>query len=267
MPSQSVSSENNRLASVPKVDVIGLPVAVTNYQKVIDWVKASALRGDDVYAVEAANTHVAALARKDKAFGQAIAKFDLIAPDGMPLVWSVNRQLAAGEKLTDRVYGPTLMLKTIESTRGQPDFKHFLFGGKQSTLDKLNKRFTDDCPDAHISGSYSPPFGDWADDEFERACEKIRQSGANLVWVGLGCPKQELWIAEHKDELPPAVYFGIGAAFAFHAGEVKQAPAWIQKYGVEWFYRICKEPRRLFKRYFTYNSLFLWYSLRDQMKN
>jgi N-acetylglucosaminyldiphosphoundecaprenol N-acetyl-beta-D-mannosaminyltransferase len=193
-------------------------------------------------------------------------KFDLITPDGMPLVWSVNRQLDDQDKLKDRVYGPTLMLKTIESTQGQPELKHFLFGGKQSTLDKLQERFAKDFPDTAIAGAYSPPFGDWPEDEFDRICEKVRASSANLVWVGLGCPKQEYWIAKHKDQLPPAVYFGIGAAFAFHAGEVKQAPSFLQRIGCEWLYRLCAEPRRLFKRYFTYNSLFIWYAIRDQMK-
>ncbi len=244
------------------ISVIGLPVAVTNYASAIDWIQSAALQGDRAYAVEAANTHVAALARHDTAFGEAMSKFDLICPDGMPLVWSVNRQLPEAEKLTDRVYGPTLMLKTIEATENQSEFRHFFFGGKKSTLEKLQDRFTTEHPGTVIAGAYSPPFGDWPEDEFERICEKIRESGANLVWVGLGCPKQEHWIAKHKDQLPPAVYFGIGAAFAFHAGEVKQAPDWIQKYGIEWAYRLCKEPRRLFRRYFTYNILFVYYSLR-----
>jgi len=252
------------IPDVKAISVIGLPVAVTTYQKAIDWIKVAARSGDRAYAVEAANTHVAALARHEKSFGEAMAKFDLITPDGMPLVWSVNRQLEEKEKLTDRVYGPTLMLKTIESTQGETALKHFLFGGKQSTLDKLQERFAKDHPDSVIAGAYSPPFGDWPEDEFDRICKKIRESGANLVWVGLGCPKQERWIAKHKDQLPPAVYFGIGAAFAFHAGEVKQAPAWVQKYGIEWFYRLCKEPRRLFKRYFTYNTLFLYHYIKGK---
>ena len=266
MPESCSSSRSNSEESfeIACVSVIGLPVAVTSYAGAIDWIKKAALLADRAYAVEAANTHVAALARHDPSFGEAMAKFDLICPDGMPLVWSVNRQLPEEEKLTDRVYGPTLMLKTIEATQGEPELKHFLFGGKESTLKKLQSRFAEDFPSAVIAGAYSPPFGDWPEDEFERICEKIRESGANLVWVGLGCPKQERWIAAHKDKLPPAVYFGIGAAFAFHAGEVKQAPAWVQRYGVEWLYRLCKEPRRLFKRYFTYNSLFLWYLFRGE---
>ena len=249
------------------VDLIGLPVAATNYHQAIEWIEAAALPGDRAYAVEAANTHVAALARHDQSFGEAMAKFDLICPDGMPLVWLLNQQLKQSEKLTDRVYGPTLMLKTIEASENKQELKHFFFGGSPDTLDKLEKRFSEDYPNAEIAGTYSPPFGTWPDDEFERVTQKIIESKANLVWVGLGCPKQERWIAEHKDKLPPAVYFGIGAAFAFHAGEVKQAPSWIQKCGVEWLYRLCREPRRLFRRYFTYNSLFLWYALRSQMKD
>ena len=244
------------------VDVIGLPVATTTYSKAVEWICVHARKGDRAYAVEAANTHVAALARHDDEFGKAMAKFDLICPDGMPLVWSVNRQLEKAEKLTDRVYGPTLMLKCIEASEGQSDLKHFLLGGAQSTLDQLEKKFATDYPATKIAGSYSPPFGEWPEEEFEKICGLIRDSGANHVWVGLGCPKQELWIAANKENLPPACYLGIGAAFAFHAGEVKQAPAFFQKIGIEWAYKLCKAPRRLFKRYFTYNSLFLLYLMK-----
>ncbi len=246
------------------VPVIGLPVAVTTYEKAIQWIKAAAVRGDRAYAVEAANTHVAALARHDKSFEDVMTKFDLITPDGMPLVWSVNRQVDQETRLKDRVYGPTLMLKCIEESQNDSSVKHFFFGGSQSTLEKLAHRFSYEYPDADIVGSYSPPFGDWPADEFDRICGHIRDARANVVWVGLGCPKQEKWIADHKDRLPPAVYLGIGAAFAFHAGEVKQAPDWIQRSGIEWFYRLFREPRRLFRRYLTYNSLFLWYSFWDK---
>ena len=155
------------------------------------------------------------------------------------------------------------MLETLKATQGRAEFRHFLLGGRQSTLDKLTDSFATAFPARAIAGMHSPPFGEWPADEFERVCEMIRASGANLIWVGLGCPKQEHWIARHKDRLPPGVYFGIGAAFAFHAGEVKQSPPLLQKLGLEWAYRLAMEPRRLFKRYFTYNSLFLYHLLRD----
>ncbi|MBC7979091.1 MAG: WecB/TagA/CpsF family glycosyltransferase [Armatimonadetes bacterium] len=246
--------------------VIGLPVAATNYAQAIAWILGRASQADQAYAVEAANTHVAALYRSDPAFHQSLEKFDLITPDGMPLVWSLNAQLPAAEKLVDRVYGPTLMLKTIEATNTEASpFRHFLLGGKQSTLDKLTTRFSSEFPQATIAETYSPPFGIWSEAETESIIQKICNSRANLVWVGLGCPKQEHWIAQNKHRLPPAVYFGIGAAFAFHAGEVKQAPMILQKSGLEWAYRLAMEPRRLFKRYFTYNSLFLYHTLKDKI--
>jgi len=245
--------------------VIGLPLACTDYAGAVDWILGKADERSTAFAVEAANTHVAALARSDEAFGETMRRFDLIVPDGMPLVWSLNAALPPADRLKDRVYGPTLMLETLQATDGRPEFRHFLFGGKESTLINLKSVFAERFPGVSIAGAYSPPFGEWPEDEFDRICQKIRESGANLIWVGLGCPKQEHWIARHKDRLPPGVYFGIGAAFAFHAGEVSQAPALLQKIGMEWAYRIAAEPRRLFKRYFTYNSLFLWYSLRDRM--
>ena len=156
--------------------------------------------------------------------------------------------------------------EAIRASEPHDDLKHFFLGGQESTLETLESTFGEQFPSADIEGSYSPPFGEWPEDEFDRICSMIRESGANLIWVGLGCPKQENWIARHKDQLPPGVYFGIGAAFAFHAGEVSQAPAILQKAGLEWAYRIAAEPRRLFKRYLVHNSLFVWYSLWDHAK-
>jgi N-acetylglucosaminyldiphosphoundecaprenol N-acetyl-beta-D-mannosaminyltransferase len=244
--------------------VIGLPIAVTDYTGAIAWILEKASAVDRPYAVAAANTHVAALSRHDPEFSEAIQKFDLITPDGMPLIWSLNAQLPPEEKLTERVYGPTLMLKTIEATNNpNSPYRHFLLGGKPSTLKLLKQRFSKEFPNTILAGTYSPPFATWPENETESIIQSIRDSRANLVWVSLGCPKQEHWIAKNKHRLPPAVYFGIGAAFAFHAGEVKQAPSLLQKAGLEWLYRLAMEPRRLFKRYLTYNSLFLFYSLKD----
>lgn len=255
------------LPEIKRLSVIGLQVAATNYADAVQWILHHALAGEKVLAVEAANTHVAALARSDAEFGAVMKRFDLICPDGAPLVWALNAQLPAAEKLRDRVYGPTLMLRTIEASADDGSaYRHFLLGGKSETLEKLEVRFKNLYPKACISATYSPPFGEWPDGEFERICEKIRTSGANLIWVGLGCPRQERWIAEHKDRLPAGVYFGIGAAFAFHAGEVRQAPAFLQRIGCEWAYRMAMEPRRLFKRYFTYNSLFIYHLIQDHRR-
>ena len=249
------------------ISVIGLPIAATTYAGAVEWILSRAQKNDSAYAVEAANTHVAALARSDVAFGKAMETFDLICPDGMPLIWALNSKLRADEKLTDRVYGPTLMLETLKATNGKNEFKHFLLGGKQSTLDKLKQNFATQFPGVMIAATHSPPFGEWPENELEIILEKIKSSGANLIWVGLGCPKQEHWIANHKHRLPPGIYFGIGAAFAFHAGEVKQSPPILQRLGMEWAYRVAMEPRRLFKRYFTYNTLFIYHLLREKTRD
>ena len=241
--------------------VIGFPVAVVDYAQASAWCLERALLADRPYAVCAANTHLLSHARHHKDYGEVIRSFDLICPDGMPLVWTVNSQLSPSEKLSDRVYGPSLMLEVLKATEGQSEHSHFFLGGSQGTLDLLTKRFSTN----HIADTYSPPFGEWSQEEQHKIIQLIRDSGAKYVWVGLGCPKQESWIAQHRADLPPAVYFGIGAAFAFHAGEVKQAPAFIQKIGMEWLYRLCAEPRRLFKRYAVHNSLFLYYSLKDHV--
>src|SRR2546426_451773 len=114
-------------------------------------------------------------------------------------------------------------------------------------------------PKLQIAGAYSPPFGEWSEAEDLKIVERIAQSRADFVWVGLGCPKQEFWIARNKARLPAAVYSAVGAAFAFHAGRVKQAPAWLQRIGMEWAFRLAAEPRRLWRRYLGYNSLFVFY--------
>lgn len=249
------------------IPIIGLPIAATDYAGAVDWVLQAARRADRAYAVEAANTHVAALARQDPAFGDSMSRFDLIVPDGMPLVWAANAHLPATEALKERVYGPTLMLKTLEATQDRAEFRHFLLGGRPTTLETLHEVFARRFPGSVIADSYSPPFGEWPENELDRILDRIRESGANLIWVGLGCPKQEHWIARHKDQLPPGVYFGIGAAFAFHAGEVRQSPPLLQRLGLEWAYRLAMEPRRLLKRYVVYNSLFIYHLLRDQMRD
>ena len=178
----------------------------------------------------------------------------------MPLVWVMNRRLA--EPLRDRVYGPTFMLRCLEATQGEP-WSHLFIGGTEPMLDALRTRLTARFPALRIAGAYSPPFGEWNAETHERILEIIRASPAQFVWIGLGCPKQELWLARHRDRLPPRVYGAVGAAFAFHAGLVRQAPPWMQRAGLEWLFRLLAEPRRLWQRYLVFNSLFVWYLLRD----
>jgi N-acetylglucosaminyldiphosphoundecaprenol N-acetyl-beta-D-mannosaminyltransferase len=253
------------ISDLETVEVIGVKVAVLDYARAVQVILEWAEKGDRAYGVAAANTHVAALARHDRAYGAALGRFDLICPDGMPLRWSVNHSMPESQRLRDRVYGPTLMLKTLEGSDGLDHIRHFLLGGEERTLEKLGERMQEEFSGPQLAGSYSPPFGEWPEDEFERICGKITESGANVVWVGLGCPKQELWIGNNLHRLPPAVYLGVGAAFAFHAGEVRQAPAIVQRAGMEWCYRLVMEPRRLWRRYLVHNSLFIRYWVHDTL--
>ena len=249
-------------APIQTRNVIGFPVAVTSYGEATRWCLEAGTKGDRAYAVSAANTHVLSHGRFNHSYGEALRKFHLICPDGTPLLWTVNAQLPKKDKLPDRVYGPSLMLALMEATEHQEEHSHFFLGGKDETLNKLKTRFAANT----IAGTYSPPFGEWPSGEHNKIKDLIRESGARFVWIGLGCPKQEQWIADHLQTLPPAVYFGIGAAFAFHAGEVSQAPAVLQNSGLEWLYRLCAEPRRLWKRYAVNNTLFLYYTLKDRVR-
>jgi N-acetylglucosaminyldiphosphoundecaprenol N-acetyl-beta-D-mannosaminyltransferase len=239
--------------------VLGSPLAATDYMGAAALVLEWARRRDAVYAVEAANTHVVSLARHEPEFRSALEKFDLLLPDGMPLVWLMNR--GADVRLDDRVYGPTYMLRTVEAAGA--DFSHFLLGGTDELLGVLQKKLTEKFSAIRIADVYAPPFGQWPEGEDERIIGRIAKSGASLVWIGLGCPKQEFWVARNKAKLPPAVYSTVGAAFAFHAGRVSQAPVWMQDRGLEWLYRLLAEPRRLWRRYLVYNSLFVFYLVKD----
>ncbi len=248
---------------VQTAPLLGSQVAVTDYAQAVAQAAAWAAAGDQPRAIAAANTHVIALARSDAQFGEALRNFDLVLPDGMPLVWALNRQLE--KPLRDRVYGPTFMLRCLEATQGEA-WKHAFIGGTDELLAALRAKLLERFPALQIADMYSPPFGQWPEDEDRRIIERIRQSRAQFVWLGLGCPKQELWLARNKPQLPPGVYGAVGAAFAFHAGRVKQAPAWMQRSGLEWAFRLAAEPRRLWRRYCVYNTLFVYYLALDRFR-
>lgn len=240
--------------------MLGVPLAATDYAGAVACARAWAAEGG-VHAIAATATHPITAARRDPAFRETLASQDLILPDGMPLIWVMNRRLP--HRLSDRVYGPTFMLRLLTATQGEP-WSHFFLGGTNEMLAGLEKNLRQKFSSLRIAGTYSPPFVGWDAGEDARILEMIRASGANFVWIGLGSPKQERWVARLKAQLPPAVYIAVGAAFAFHAGLLKQAPMWMQRRGLEWLFRLLAEPRRLWKRYLVSNALFLWYLLWDR---
>ncbi len=256
------------ITSLETCSVLGTPLALTDYAGAVALTQQWAAERARPYAVAAANTHVVALGRHDPQFRSVLERFDLLLPDGMPLVWCMNREARSHSKqrapLKDRVYGPTFMLHCLE--KSEENFSHFLLGGSGELLADLQAKLRVRFPKLRIAGAYSPPFGEWPGDEDQRIIELIKASKADYIWVGLGCPKQEHWIARHKEQLPPGVYGAVGAAFAFHAGRVRQAPLWVQARGLEWAFRLWAEPRRLFKRYVTFNTLFLVYLALDALR-
>lgn len=244
------------MADMERVSIFGIPYAVGNLDTAADeWLRLAA-RAERPYLVAHSDVHVLTRVLGDAEYGAGVRRFDYICPDGMPIVWLMRR------KGTDarRLYGPDVMEWMWDKGRAA-GARHFLLGGSEEACEKLRQRLGERFPGAEVAGHFCPPMGEWPAGTNERMLSAIRESGANCVWVGLGCPKQECWLYTHRELLPPAVYFGVGAAFNFHAGLVKQAPLWVRSHGLEWLYRLCREPGRLMKRYLVHNSRFIWYCL------
>lgn len=177
-------------------------------------------------------------------------------PDGRPL--SIVAKLK-GEKNITRIFGPTFFEKTLEW--GQKDgLKHFFFGSTEATINKMLKKISTNYPKTIIAGYYSPPYKkEFSEDENEKFIKIMNESGADIFWIGLGAPKQEIWMYENYKKLSKGIMIGIGAGFDYLAGNTKHAPQWMKTASLEWFYRLIQEPKRLWKRYLITNTLFVWY--------
>jgi N-acetylglucosaminyldiphosphoundecaprenol N-acetyl-beta-D-mannosaminyltransferase len=179
----------------------------------------------------------------------------MVTPDGMPLVW-ISR--ATGFHHVERVYGPDLMLACCEVSQ-TAGYRHYFYGGAPGVPERLAERLQSRFAGLKVVGSYSPPFRALTPVEDASVVDQINRAGPDIVWVGLSTPKQERWMSEHRGRLHAPVLIGVGAAFDFHAGLKQQAPGWMQRSGLEWLYRLCQEPRRLWRRYLRNNPLFVWY--------
>lgn len=178
----------------------------------------------------------------------------LVTPDGMPMVWLGRRR---GYEFVDRVYGPDLMLAVCQD-RLFTGARHFLYGGGTGVPEMLRDKLMETFPGLQVVGTHSPPFRTLSSKERTLEIDMINETDADIVWVGLSTPKQERWMAASVDHINGAVLIGVGAAFDFHAGLKKQAPAWMQRSGLEWFFRMVSEPRRLWRRYLGNNTSFLF---------
>lgn len=240
-------------------EVLGTRLALIDYAGAVKEVKKRALEQRGPYLVAAANTHMLALACQDAGFRKSIDSFDLVLPDGMPLVWVVNARKR--NALADRVYGPDFMLRTLEATQGDA-WPHYFLGGDDSLLQALREKLKARFPKLRIAGWHAPSFPAWSAEEEGQIVERIAAASPAFIWVGLGCPKQEAFLSRNKWRLPSGVYAGVGAAFSFHAGKLRQAPKWMQSAGLEWSFRLLMEPGRLWRRYLVYNFLFAYYLAR-----
>jgi N-acetylglucosaminyldiphosphoundecaprenol N-acetyl-beta-D-mannosaminyltransferase len=245
------------------VDVLGVPLALTDYDQTMDWMDAMVAGGQQGYVCVAA-VHTVMACQEDPELRAAVLASDLTVPDGQPLVWAMN---ALGHDLSCRVYGPELMDRYCGRS-ADTGVRVYLYGGRnQGALVQLALNLRKRHPGLKIVGGYSPPFRSLdAEEEAEIAAE-INRSKADVVWVGIGVPKQEKWMARMRERLDAPVLIGVGAAFDFHAELIAQAPDWMQSAGLEWLFRLASEPRRLWKRYFRYNPLFVTGFLRQYVRH
>jgi N-acetylglucosaminyldiphosphoundecaprenol N-acetyl-beta-D-mannosaminyltransferase len=238
----------------PTTSVLGVPLALTDYERTMDWMDATVQTERKGYICVAA-THTVVACQDDPELAAAVHGASLVVPDGQPVVWAMN---ALGHDLSSRVYGPDLMARYCERS-ALTGARMFLYGGRnQGALVQLALNLRRRYPGVQIVGGYSPPFRPLSDEEREAVVAEINHARPDVVWVGIGVPKQEKWMAEMQERLDAPVLVGVGAAFDFHAGLVPQAPSWMQSAGLEWLYRLLQEPRRLWKRYLTYNPRFVF---------
>jgi N-acetylglucosaminyldiphosphoundecaprenol N-acetyl-beta-D-mannosaminyltransferase len=250
-PSETVLTPTSA-PDLPRVSVLGVPLALTDYEGAMDWMDAT-IAGGHRACLSAAAVHLVMVAREDAETRAALLD-TMTVPDGQPLVWALR---SLGHPEASRVYGPDLMARYCERSAAT-GVRMFLYGGRtDEALEQLRDALLERFPGLQLVGGYSPPFRPLTATEEHDVTKRINAARADVVWVGTGQPKQEKWMAAMRDRLHAPLLVGVGAAFDFHAGIVPQAPAWMQRIGLEWSYRLAREPRRLWRRYARYNPRFV----------
>ena len=243
----------------PHYSVLGVRVTAVQIPQVIRQMETWIAQSRQCRYIAVTGMHGVTEAKHHPEFRQALAAADLVVPDGMPLVWLGRRQ---GHRLPRRVYGPELMQEFWERTA--KGYRHFFYGGAPGVAKVLAEKFAAAYPGHSVAGTFTPPFRPLNPEEEQRIVKTINQSRADVVWVGLGTPKQEWWMYQNRNRLQPAVLVGVGAAFDFHTGRVRSAPKWMGEHGLEWLFRLSKEPRRLWRRYLIRGAEFAALTLLEQ---
>ena len=233
----------------------------------VDYDSASAILIENAeahhsYGVSALAVHGLIESVKDRELNQKVNSIDMVVPDGQPIRWALNYFHQAN--LKDRVYGPTLTLHVLAKA-SEKNLGVYLYGSQEDTLEKLSQFIQTNYPGVKLCGTHPDRFREATLEEDQQDIDKINASGAHIVLVGRGCPRQERWVADHRGKIN-AVMMAVGAAFDFHAGLSPQAPAWMQDNGLEWLFRLASEPGRLWKRYLFTNTHFIYLFIKHSIK-
>ena len=241
--------------------VIGVPIAVVKTPDVIARMEEWIANRQRTHYICVTNVHVIMEGRRDPSFREVLQAADLCIPDGMPLVW-IGR--SRGHAIHKQVRGTDLLVTFCRTTE-KTGYAHFFLGGRPGVANKLANELTRRFPGVRVAGICSPPFRKLSPQEDDEIIEQINRAAPDVLWVGLGCPKQERWMREHRDKLRVPVILGVGQAFDILSGNAPQAPRWMQERGLEWLFRLCREPRRLWRRYLVYNTQFIFALLLESL--
>lgn len=249
------------MINLGKYNLLGISIDAVDYDAAVEKIFAAANRRQS-FTVSALAVHGVMTGVLDAIHGARLNQLDLVVPDGQPVRWALNGLYRL--RLTDRVYGPTLTLKICERA-AREGLSIYLYGSKADVLERLLHNLCEKFPGLHIAGTQPSLFRQVTDEEKKTIANTILASGASIVLVGLGCPRQEVWIYEYR-KLINLPMMAVGAAFDFHAGTQSQAPDQLQKMGMEWFYRLVHEPQRLWKRYLLLNPLYIMLVLKQALR-
>jgi N-acetylglucosaminyldiphosphoundecaprenol N-acetyl-beta-D-mannosaminyltransferase len=238
--------------SLPRVNILGVGISAINLSQAVAEIENWIASGEQRY-VNVCTVQTVMECQSAGRLRRLVNQSGLSTPDGMPLVWLSHFH---GYRDAGRVYGPDLMLALCERS-GATGHRHFFYGGAPGIADRLASRLTDRFPGLIVAGTHTPPYRPADADEDRAVLDAINAAAPDIVWVGLGTPKQDYWVSRHRDRLSAAALIAVGAAFDFHAGVLRQAPRWMQRSGLEWLFRLGHEPRRLAYRYLVYNPLFV----------
>lgn len=240
--------------------VLGVSVSMVSLDQATNMIVDWADKGRPS-TVAVTGVHGVMEAQDDPSFRQILNEASLCVPDGVPLVWCGR---AAGYRGISRVFGPDLMLR-VSDALARREGSAFYYGGNEGIADELAATLARRFPGLRTAGTFCPPFRDLTEAEEAEIVARINASGADVVWVGLSTPKQERWMAAFRDRLRTPVLIGVGAAFDYNTGRIQRAPAWMQAAGLEWFFRLVQEPRRLWRRYMRNNPRFIWLLARERL--